>query len=310
MLRCVAVVLPGLILLGYGDAIHPMLDVLSHFQFQYFVIGIVCTSILCLLGSWRMSSVAAIGTVLTGLALAPWYVPSSLPDDLGSRTIVRVMQFNILEPNTRYDDVATEVRHHDVALVVFQEADERWVDGLEQLDDALPHSYFQPAGMLRGNLIRSRYPLSDVVLEPSIGGAAAPSVSMTIDVNGQRVSLLVGHTTPPHDAYFSDLRNRELQRLAQRAAEMPTPVIFLGDLNTAMWSPHYKAFERESGLSNARRGFGVVNSFPMDGYAMLRVPLDHCMVSSDIAVLDFRRGAACGSDHAPIIAELALPLSH
>lgn len=122
------------------------------------------------------------------------------------------------------------------------------------------------------------------------------------------MSLLVVHTVPPHDAQFSDERNRELQRLAQRAREFPKPLVVIGDFNTGMWSPHYQRFERTSELHNARRGFGIVNTFPMDGYALLRVPLDHCFVSSDIAVLNFERGRACGSDHAPIIAELALPL--
>jgi len=309
LLRGTVCILIAAIAAGFGDRLHPMLDLASNFQLQYCVIALTCAVALWLLRSRRWSAVAGLCAVAPAVALAPWYVPQSLPPDVNERPILRVMQFNILEPNTQYGEVIAEVLRHNVDVVVFQEVDKFWHDELEQLADTLPHSVFQPAGSLRGNLVRSRHPLSNVVFEPSIGQENAPSLSATVHVDQQAVSLLIVHTVPPHDVQFSDKRNRELQRLAQRARELPKPIVVIGDFNTGMWSPHYRQFERVSELHNARRGFGIVNTFPMDGYAMLRVPLDHCFVSSDIAVLDFKRGRPCGSDHAPIIAELALPLA-
>lgn len=296
-----------MIVAGYGDSVHPMLDLLSNFQFQYFFACAFLTMALWLINSKRWGVVALLCTIPPAASLLPWYLPQNRAIDETYRPVLRVMQFNILEPNTQYGAVIDEVLRHAVDVVVFQEVDQRWNLELEQLADVLPHAVFQPAGNLRGNLVHSRHPMSNVIFEPSIGEENAPSLSATVHVNQQPVSLLVAHTVPPHDAQFSEMRNRELVRVAQRARELPKPLVVLGDFNTGMWSPHYRAFERSSELHNARRGFGVVNTFPMDGYAILRVPLDHCFVSRDIAVTSFRRGNPCGSDHAPIIADLALP---
>ena len=38
-------------------------------------------------------------------------------------------------------------------------------------------------------------------------------------------------------------------------------------------------------------------------------PIDHCLVSSEIQVQNFKLGQAIGSDHLPIIAELLIPQS-
>lgn len=146
-----------------------MLDLASHFQLQCFTTAVICAAALWLLRSRRWSVVAGVCAIPPAIALAPWYVPQSLPPDVKERPILRVMQFNILEPNTQYGEVIAEVLRQNVDVVVFQEVDHRWHSELEQLAEALPHSVFQPAGSLRGNLVCSRHPLSDVVFEPSIG---------------------------------------------------------------------------------------------------------------------------------------------
>jgi endonuclease/exonuclease/phosphatase (EEP) superfamily protein YafD len=38
-----------------------------------------------------------------------------------------------------------------------------------------------------------------------------------------------------------------------------------------------------------------------------RIPLDHCLVSSGLDVLDKRLGPQVGSDHLPVVIELQIP---
>jgi endonuclease/exonuclease/phosphatase (EEP) superfamily protein YafD len=40
---------------------------------------------------------------------------------------------------------------------------------------------------------------------------------------------------------------------------------------------------------------------------MLGIPLDHCLVSPELAVVDRRRGPHVGSDHLPLLIEIQLP---
>jgi endonuclease/exonuclease/phosphatase (EEP) superfamily protein YafD len=83
-------------------------------------------------------------------------------------------------------------------------------------------------------------------------------------------------------------------------------VIIAGDLNVSMWSPFYRSLIKRSGLHNARQGFGILptQSGISPQFAIFSAPIDHCLVSSDIQVKNFRLGRHIGSDHLPIIADL------
>lgn len=89
--------------------------------------------------------------------------------------------------------------------------------------------------------------------------------------------------------------------------ERSDPTIVIADLNASMWSPHYTRFVSETGLKNARQGFGVVSTWPVQ-FDPLMIPIDHAMVSSDILVKDFRVLSGIGSDHAPFVLDVYVGL--
>jgi len=41
-------------------------------------------------------------------------------------------------------------------------------------------------------------------------------------------------------------------------------------------------------------------------FSLLMIPIDHCMVSSDIRVVSAQTGERIGSDHLPLIVELEM----
>ena len=59
-----------------------------------------------------------------------------------------------------------------------------------------------------------------------------------------------------------------------------------------------------TGLCDTRAGFGYQGSFPASS-AILRIPIDHVLVSCEVGVRARRIGPDVGSDHLPVIVDLA-----
>ncbi len=83
-----------------------------------------------------------------------------------------------------------------------------------------------------------------------------------------------------------------------------------------MWSPYYKSFVRQTGLRNARQGFGILPTWPSKSSLspvpatiapLLSIPIDHCLISPKIKVVNIRTGPNVDSDHLPVITDLVIP---
>lgn len=80
--------------------------------------------------------------------------------------------------------------------------------------------------------------------------------------------------------------------------------VVLGDFNASQWSAVMRDFRRGTGLRHSAAGHGLHLTWPTSE-PLLYVPLDHILVSEQLWVLDSRVGPVVGSDHRPVIAELA-----
>ncbi|HEY9295793.1 MAG TPA: endonuclease/exonuclease/phosphatase family protein, partial [Phormidium sp.] len=100
-------------------------------------------------------------------------------------------------------------------------------------------------------------------------------------------------------------RNMQLAAMADYLEKVNNPVVVMGDFNVTMWSPFYQRFIEKTKLKNARSGFGVQPTWP-SFMPLLAIPIDHCLVSPNIQVIKTRTGRNVGSDHLPIITDLAI----
>jgi endonuclease/exonuclease/phosphatase (EEP) superfamily protein YafD len=80
--------------------------------------------------------------------------------------------------------------------------------------------------------------------------------------------------------------------------------VVAGDLNMSPWSPFFRRFMKKSGLKDSEDSFGFQPTWPTY-QPILYLPLDHVLVSRDIAIVDRRIGAKVGSDHLPVVVDLA-----
>lgn len=290
---------------GQFGARHIYLDLFSHFQLQYAVCSLILGAALLCMRSWRWAALALSCLIWTSWLVVPWYLPRHRPPLAEAN--LRIMLVNVLQSNTHYEDVVKQIERIDPDIVVLQEINLIWLENLQSLSDGRPYHIHVPGGVLRGMAIFSSFPLKDLQTE-EFGDRMTPSVIATITVDDKSVSLVATHPWPPSSQFDYRARNEQLAQVGRFVASRPDPRILIGDLNLSMWSSHYEKLISTTGLKNVRRGFGVLPSFPMDSLALIRVPIDHCLVSDDIQVVDCRLGEAMGSDHAPLIIDLVIPV--
>ena len=122
------------------------------------------------------------------------------------------------------------------------------------------------------------------------------------------LSVVTVHPRPPLRRHDFRHRNEQLRDAASMVRALPMPKILVGDFNTSPWSPYYTQLIRHTGLVNARQGFGLLPTWPAFlSWPFLMIPIDHCLVSSDIRVIALSTGRNIGSDHLPLIVDMVIP---
>jgi len=156
-----------------------------------------------------------------------------------------------------------------------------------------------------GIALFSRVPLttSEVVY---LGSAEVPSIATTVEIGGRTVFFLGTHPLPPTTANNARMRNEQLREIAAEIRRHGEPAILLGDLNVTPWSPFFTGLLRESGLRNSSQGRSVRGTWPTT-MPFGRIPIDHCLVSSNLRVTGKRLGPEVGGDHYPVLIELLVP---
>ena len=290
--------------LSYLGRVHLFFELLSHFRFQYFVLSWIPFVLLALMQTKPWLWVAFFCLGLNGVAIAPWYMP--LPNLGGAGQPLRVMVSNVLTDNRAYDSFYSLVEAEQPDLLVVLEANDEWVRELWDLEQILPYSVMEPREDNFGIALYSKLPLDDVELHDWAEAAyEVPSITAQIDWNGRPVEVIATHPLPPINSTYYEGRNEHIDQLAYYAQGLGRSLILAGDLNTTMWSPYYQSLVRRAKLKNTREGFGIQPTWPSE-VPPLQIPIDHVLVSRDFTVLETRRGRSVGSDHYPLITDVAL----
>ena len=71
------------------------------------------------------------------------------------------------------------------------------------------------------------------------------------------------------------------------------------------FSNHFERLLVGSGLLDSGRGYGVQATWPT-GNPLLRIPIDHCLHSPAIRIVDRRVLPGAGSDHFPLVVDFTL----
>jgi len=276
-------------------------DLACHFRVQYVWLLSISALLLLLCRNWRWASVSGfLALVNLGLVLPLYFGPSVEPSESPK---FRIVSLNVLTQNRQYDRAIKMLRETKADILVIQEVDTLWSDALSELKTEYPFQHVVPRPGNFGLAIYSRYPI-DATVE-RLGDRGVPAIVAHCEANDRQLTIIVGHVLPPVGSEGSRLRNQGLGDLAQLAAAQQGPVLLLGDLNITSWSPYFHDLLRISHLRDSRPGFGVQPTWHTQ-LPLLRIPIDHCLVSAHVTVHNLQVSHAVGSDHFGIIVDFSV----
>lgn len=233
-------------------------------------------------------------------------VDSYLPELDGERHTLKIISCNVLMTNRDSAKLVHLIKHHQPDVFISLESDLWWEQQFDELTD-FPYTLKCPLDNLYGMHIYSRYPLNNSAIEYVVE-EDKPSMSTRLSIDSQTfVQLYVTHPAPPAPQENSESTERdvELLMLAKRVARRNDRVIIAGDLNDVAWSATTRLFRQVSGLLDPRVGRGLFNTFNAFHW-FARWPLDHVFLSNHFKIIDIQRLPAMGSDHFPLLIELAV----
>jgi endonuclease/exonuclease/phosphatase (EEP) superfamily protein YafD len=284
---------------------HFLLDLANHPQVQYLLASIAALLLLAASRRWCWALVACICIGWSGWRVVPW---SFGPQTAIATTRFRLLIANVLSGNRNIDALRVLLDREKPDVIVIIEADGWWLENLAELRKSHPHGLGLPREDNFGVAVFSRLPMSDVQHVMFVADGV-PSIVGDVQIGPTSATLVATHPLPPIPNSYFQSRNAQLAAVAEFAVGRSGPLIVAGDLNCTMWSPNYRRLIQRTDLNNARQGFGVLPSWPTTFPSLMRIPIDHCLHSDGLRVLDCRLGEPIGSDHLPLIVDFTIPNS-
>ena len=299
-------------LLGFLGRMHWAIDLFSHFRVQYLVVAGVVLALCLVFRWWKLAVGAAAAVAVNAAMILPLY-RSPTPIAAAQATPLTVASVNLQYTNHQADTIKNFLNRTDADVVVLIELSYWHEEALQNMDTPYRLVLAEPADHAFGIGVMVRDPLPDAITIEDIrsrmigrGHATRLAAEVDLSIDGTPVRLLGIHPPPPMRDWAWQSRNDILASTARIAAKRDRPLIVVGDLNITPWSPAFSDMLEAGDLHNTQRGFGVQGTWPLNGKLPFTIPIDHCVVTDDWAVLDRRVGPETGSDHLPLTVTLAL----
>lgn len=277
-------------------------DLIANVRPQLAVVLLVFATALAVGRRWRWTAVVGAVALVEVATVVPLFVAPAAPAAPSGERI-RVVTFNLYASNDRYDDVIEFLSSLDADVVFLHEASRPWEEAFAAAD--LPHQVVvtRSPDLIFGTLVLAP-PGAEVVGRGfSVGEPRAVSVGMTTD-RGTDVALLGIHPLAPTSAGRAALRDAQLAYAADWAEDAGPRSIVAGDFNASHWSSAFG--DMLDPLVDSARGFGIQPTFPSTLPSVLRIPIDHLLYGPGLRVVDRWLGPPLGSDHRPLIVDLAV----
>lgn len=279
---------------------HWSADWLAYFHDSYFFMALGLILGFMVLRRYAWSGIAGIVVLFNGFLLLP-YLPRPVKADL--EPDLRLYSHNLYYQNDDVKAIAADVKKYDPDIVFLMEYSTAIQAAIEADFAEYPYRLIEPSRYTMGLALFSRIPfeMAEVV---RLETTRIPVYHLEFLLKGQTVSFVGGHPWPPLPRWGT-FHREQMGTITDVAADAAHPLIVAGDFNASPWSYTVRRLKTGAAIQDARIGFGWRKTWRLG--PLLKLPIDQILVSRAWRVIKFEQGDWGGSDHAPLIVDLALP---
>lgn len=276
-------------------------DLLTHFQLPALLTTIVAFVVL-VRRHRRQAAILAILALCQAVPLFRYSGSNPIAPDIDSPPRLRILMANVYAKNRNFTALVQLIEREQPDIVGIVEYSRHWQYALirTQIRERYPYRIEHPHGP-QGLALWSRIPFVDAPPVEVLTPGGSPAAHVTIRYGGRPVRLWLVH--PPNPLFEGAISNVDLLALGTRIGYERGSQLVVGDLNRTEGSPFFDDFRRLTGLRDSRYGFGAQPSWP--SWCPYRIAIDHAFLSPDLAVANRRLGPPIGSDHLPLILDIA-----
>ena len=291
-------------LLGLLDRFFWQFEIADVFRLQYLVVllaaGLVALTVRRLRLALLAAVLAAVNVAVLGIPVTTSVTAASGRAPSGE---LRLVVANVEVGNTDFAAVRHLVARTHPDLFGVTELTAVMAQHLRKLLPGYRTRIIAARGDAYGIGLYSRLPLlsAKVIRFPADG---PPTVVARVRVAQEPLTVVVTHV---HTPFAGSIHVRHLDALATAArSHLGKRVVVCGDFNTPPWTGPLRDFAADAHLHDLYGSSAwAAWSWPTWGY-VLRVPLDNCFVSRGVAVADHHDGPSVGSDHRPLVVDVAV----
>ncbi len=279
------------------------LELGAHLRLQQ-ALGLAVAGALALAVGRRRLGIAGLAlAVAVAATLAPELPVGAAAAPPGAPRL-RLLVANVKTDNRDPRPLLRLAAEADPDVVALVEIDERWAGAVDAALGSYPHRLAVPRPDNFGVGVWSKRPLDGARVVDF--GAGVPSIVAAVGAGERALTLVATHPLPPVSEAYARDRDLHLRALAAVAPGLGPATLVAGDLNATPWSPVLGEL-LDAGLADGRRGFGLQPTWPAALPWPLRIPIDHTLHGPGVVVVARRVGPDVGSDHLPLILDVALP---
>lgn len=284
--------------LGQLGRWHWVLDLFSHFRWQYLFVCILAVA----WAFWRKRTLVKLAG-LTTLMLNAWLIGQPSSGRTSTSVVdfkLRVVSLNVLTSNDDHDAVIDFLHSTHADVIFLMEVDDVWISALRPLLKTHPHHWQNVRQDNFGLAMYSRVPLQEITLLTDELRSSVPSLQVLIKHAGREFRLLGTHPLPPISSFYAASRDQQLSAIPDWVSTIQEPILVIGDLNASPWSHAMSSLTRSSGLrlaANAWQPTWRLNS-------PFAIPIDHALTTKSLSITGRQIGPDVGSDHRAQIIDL------